>query len=92
MLQKFLIYLHSFLQYDGWKMDTRSENDGQSHAKCYLVSKAHKTEFLLVCLCFWGSPFLMAVTFMSLGDAITPQIYMATEKRKRKQQLELHSG
>jgi len=61
-----------------------------SHAKCYLVSKAHKTQFQLVCLCFGGSPFLMAVTLMSLGDAITPEINMATEKRK--QQLELHSS
>jgi len=28
MLQKFLIYLHSFFQHGGWKTDTQSENDG----------------------------------------------------------------
>jgi len=53
-----------------------------------LVSKAHKAEFQLVTYVL-GFTFLMAVTFMSLGDAIKPEINMATEKRK--QQLELLS-
>jgi len=59
----------------------------KSHAKCYLVSKAHKTEFQLVLgvHLFNGSNI-----YVTIGDAITPEINMATEKRK--QQLELHNS
>jgi len=44
--------------------------------RCYLVSRAHKTKFQLLCCQGW----VMAIIFTSLDVAVTPEINMADKK------------